>query len=504
MKNNFAGPPIMKEEVETAIKKMKHGKDNISVELIEALEDFGIGKVTHLLNEIYDSGEIPTDLSKSIFIALPKKPGATECELHRTISLMSQITKILLKIIMLRIRNKIKPEIAEEQCGFVEDKGTSNAIYILRTLIERALEAQKDVYLCFIDYTKAFDRVRHNEIITQLKQLNIDGKDLRIIKTMYWEQTAAMRIENKTSTFQDIKRGVRQGCVLSPDLFSLYIPSSETGVDLDALDEKLSSLQTAHRSNQKRDRFWAVVYLVTVFSNPTGLIYAPDKCKQLVKLARKHNVLLVIDDVYNLMWFPPSDPTSHCPIAPARVRAFDKSTDPDFGAGHVVSVGTFSKYLSPGIRLGWLETSDKLIAKLTLSGLAASGGSFNHYMSKLITWALKFGLVDQHLAKLRIEYKRRMDKMCDVLENHLPKGFKFVRPQGGFYLWLEFPKNVDTFEFAQFSAERYGIIFIPGVLASPTDGCYNCARLSISGINEAKIETGIKEFCMAYKDYCMM
>ncbi|GFO20348.1 transposon tx1 uncharacterized 149 kda protein [Plakobranchus ocellatus] len=118
MKNNFAGPPIMKEEVETAIKKMKHGNatgpDNISVELIEALEDFGIGKVTHLLNEMYDTGQISIDLSKSIFIALPKKPGATECELHRTISLMSRITKILLKIIMLRIRNKIKPEIAEE------------------------------------------------------------------------------------------------------------------------------------------------------------------------------------------------------------------------------------------------------------------------------------------------------------------------------------------------------------------------------------------------------
>ncbi|GFO05641.1 RNA-directed DNA polymerase from mobile element jockey-like [Plakobranchus ocellatus] len=184
MKNNFAGLPVMKEEVKAAIKKMKHGKatgpDNISVELIEVLEDFGIGRVTHLLNEINDTGQIPTDLSKSIFIALPKKPGATECELHRTISLMSHITKILLKIIMLRVRNKIKPEIAEEQRGFVEDKGASNAIYILRTLIERALEIQKDVYLCFIDYTKAFDRVCHDEIITQLKQLNIDGKDLTL------------------------------------------------------------------------------------------------------------------------------------------------------------------------------------------------------------------------------------------------------------------------------------------------------------------------------------
>ncbi|GFO27738.1 hypothetical protein PoB_005424300 [Plakobranchus ocellatus] len=73
--------------------------------MLKQIEDFGIGKVTHLLNEIYDTGHIPADLSRSIFIALPKKPGATECELHRTISLMSHITKILLKIIMLRIRN---------------------------------------------------------------------------------------------------------------------------------------------------------------------------------------------------------------------------------------------------------------------------------------------------------------------------------------------------------------------------------------------------------------
>ncbi|RUS77743.1 hypothetical protein EGW08_014502 [Elysia chlorotica] len=144
------------------------GPDNISVELLEALDDYGMDKITSLLNEIYETGQIPADITKSIFIALPKKPGATECELHRTISLMSHMTKlhrtislmshmtkILLRIIMKGVRNKIKPEIAEEQCGFVEGKGTANAIFILRNLLERALEVKKDVYLCFIDYTKA-------------------------------------------------------------------------------------------------------------------------------------------------------------------------------------------------------------------------------------------------------------------------------------------------------------------------------------------------------------
>ncbi|GFS06308.1 retrovirus-related Pol polyprotein LINE-1 [Elysia marginata] len=122
----------------------------------------------------------------------------------------------------MRVRNKIRPEIGDTQCGFVEEKGTTNAVYMLRMITERALEMQKDIYPCFIDYTKAFDRVKHWEMIKQLKQLLVDRKDLRIIKNIYWQQTAAVRIENETSPFQMIKRGVRQGCVLSPDLFILY------------------------------------------------------------------------------------------------------------------------------------------------------------------------------------------------------------------------------------------------------------------------------------------
>ena len=93
---------------------------------------------------------------------------------------------------------------------------------MIRPLTERAIEIQKYLYLCFIDYTKAFDTLRHEEIMSILDSLNIDGKDLRIVRNIYWEQTAAMIIGNDLSAFQDIKRVVRQGCVLSPDLFSIY------------------------------------------------------------------------------------------------------------------------------------------------------------------------------------------------------------------------------------------------------------------------------------------
>ncbi|GFR84702.1 RNA-directed DNA polymerase from mobile element jockey [Elysia marginata] len=91
---------------------------------------------------------------------------------------------------MTRIRSKIFLEIAESQCGFIPDKGTRNAISTLSMLMERAVEVQRDVYLCFIGYSKAFDKVKHSELfgIHVLDQLNIDGKNLRILRNLNGEQ----------------------------------------------------------------------------------------------------------------------------------------------------------------------------------------------------------------------------------------------------------------------------------------------------------------------------
>ena len=111
------------------------------------LDEVGINTVTKLLNNLYDTGEIPADMKKSIYIAIPKKPGTTDCDQHRTISLMSHLTKVLLRILMKRMRNKILPEISETQFGYMADKGTRNAIFALKTLMERSIEVQKALYL---------------------------------------------------------------------------------------------------------------------------------------------------------------------------------------------------------------------------------------------------------------------------------------------------------------------------------------------------------------------
>ena len=216
----------MQSEVEHALSRSKHGKvagpDYVDAEELSALEDFGIKLLTRVMNEVYDAGCIPNDLFKSVFVALPKRSGTIECQHHRTISLMSHATKLLIRVIMMRIRNKIKLEITPEQCGFVEGKGTSNAIYMLRTIAEMALEMQNKLYLCFVDYTKALDCLNHLELIKLIESLIVDGRDLRVIRNLYWQQIAAVRWENELSGYKPTQRGITQGCVLSPHLFAIY------------------------------------------------------------------------------------------------------------------------------------------------------------------------------------------------------------------------------------------------------------------------------------------
>lgn len=166
----------------------------VATEMIEALEGPGVQMVTKLLNKICDTQKIPEDMSKSMSIALPKKFGAVESEQCCTTDQMSQVMKILLQIIMMRMRNKIHHEV--EQCGFVEDKGTVNALHIQKTLRGRAIKEQ-DLYLCFINYTRTFSMISYIHLITLLNKPMVDARDLRIIKNICWQQTAAIcRYEN--------------------------------------------------------------------------------------------------------------------------------------------------------------------------------------------------------------------------------------------------------------------------------------------------------------------
>ena len=101
----------------------------------------------------------------------------------------------------------------------MRDRETRNATFLLKMLSERAIQHQRDVFMVFIDHKKAFDKVRHQDLSKMLEKVQIDDKDLRVIRNLYNEQVAAVRMPEKSTTaWARIRRGVRQGCVMLPDL----------------------------------------------------------------------------------------------------------------------------------------------------------------------------------------------------------------------------------------------------------------------------------------------
>jgi hypothetical protein len=223
------GPEVLKDEVWTAINEMKNNKaegvDNIPAEILKNLGEKATEELVRLCQDIYNTGKWPEDFLQTIMIPIKKKNNATACKDHRTISLIPHAAKIMLKIITKRIQAKVEAEngLGEDQFGFRKGRGTRDAIGALRMLMERRLEHGQDVYICFVDYEKAFDRVDWRKLMNALRRRGIDWKDRRLIGNLYMNQTVKIRIEGEYSEAGEIGRGVRQGCPLSPLLFNIYI-----------------------------------------------------------------------------------------------------------------------------------------------------------------------------------------------------------------------------------------------------------------------------------------
>src|SRR6218665_3331415 len=150
-----------------AIKQLKDnkalGQDGIPIELImiKAGEDVTIKIITKICNNIWKTGKWPEDWKGSTFILIFKKGDARSCDNYRTIALISHTSKILLKIIHTRMESTIERELSDNQAGFRKARGTRDHIANMRWIMERQLEYGKEVHICFIDYSKAFDCINH-------------------------------------------------------------------------------------------------------------------------------------------------------------------------------------------------------------------------------------------------------------------------------------------------------------------------------------------------------
>lgn len=220
------GFDITIEEIENALKNMKRGKspgpDELPIEVLQLLKEDHITILRDMFNNIYRTGIIPDEWLVSTFVAIPKKTNARHCSEYRTISLMSHTLKLFLKIIHQRIYEKIEKDNSNTQFGFRKGLGTRDALFAYNVLIQRCMDVNQDVYVCFLDYNKAFDKVRHDQLVQLLENKDIDQRDIKIISNLYYNQKAVIRVDDKKTEEIEIKRGVRQGCILSPTLFNLY------------------------------------------------------------------------------------------------------------------------------------------------------------------------------------------------------------------------------------------------------------------------------------------
>ena len=163
------------------------------------------------------------DWKRSIFIAIPKKGNAKECSNYCTIALISHASKVMLKILQARLQKYVKRELPDVQAGFRKGRGTRDKIANICWIMEKARESQKNIYVCFIDYVKAFDCVDHNKLWKILKEMGIPEHLTCLLRNLYAGQKATVRTEHGTTDWFQIGKGVHQGCIWSSCLFNLYV-----------------------------------------------------------------------------------------------------------------------------------------------------------------------------------------------------------------------------------------------------------------------------------------
>jgi DNA-binding transcriptional MocR family regulator len=158
--------------------------------------------------------------------------------------------------------------------------------------------------------------------------------------------------------------------------------------------------------------------------------------------------------------------------------------------GTVLSLGSFSKILAPGLRLGWIQSSPRFVNRLLDNGAVCSGGSLNHFSSHVVRHAIELGLLDTHIGHLCDAYRRRVETMDSALHEHLGDLASWRRPGGGYFFWLELADTVDTIELRQ-TSEKYRVAFDPGPNSSSSGGLRNCLRLCFARLGDAEIREGI-------------
>ena len=216
------------------------------------------------------------------------------------------------------------------------------------------------------------------------------------------------------------------------------------------------------------------IYVIPDFNNPSGETMTLSEREELVSFAREHDLLIVEDSPYReLRYSGEAVPTLYS-LAPERT----------------LHLGSFSKILAPGFRLGWIIGPEALLEKIYIckQALDLCPPVFDQYIAAEY---ISSGELDRNLVKTIAEYRRRRDRMLGLLERYMPEGTSWTRPEGGLFLFLTLPECIDTVALYD-KALSAGVAYVAGSFFY-TDGSHrNTMRLNFSFIDEEKMEPGIR------------
>lgn len=256
------------------------------------------------------------------------------------------------------------------------------------------------------------------------------------------------------------------------DTFSVYrprmseIPFSENGVDLDVAKAVLAN----------RPKF---LYLIPEFQNPTGLCISERDRREILRLCVEFDVPIIEDSAYRDLRFFGVDIPSIAQLA----------CEAGFG-NHVIQVNTFSKTIAPGFRVGWVSAAPLLVAKLAALKLACDvhTSAFN----QMVVTHIAETILSSHVTTIRKLYREKRDAMLDALERFMPEGCAWTRPDGGLFVWVTLPRQIEAALLFETSMKSAKVAFVPGNLFYPDRAVGHECRLSFATARPDIIFEGIE------------
>jgi 2-aminoadipate transaminase len=252
--------------------------------------------------------------------------------------------------------------------------------------------------------------------------------------------------------------GLQSFTQYEPEYISLE--SDEQGIIPEALDDNIAADAN-------------FMYVIPNFQNPTGRRLSLERRQQLAEKAMANNLTLVEDDPYGELDYQGHRLPSLYTLAPE----------------NTIYLGSFSKILAPGLRLGYIVATEELINKLVQLKQAADLHTPS-LTQRIAYHVIKDGFLERHIPTIRELYSHRCQAMLNALQKHMPTTVTWNKPEGGMFIWIELPKNINATELLS-EAIQHKVAFVPGETFFANIIRTNCMRLAFVTVPEEKIEQGI-------------